>query len=225
MDLRLKKIIAGAATVAMMMGSGAALAASPMRDGDGMDKTVVIQDKNLVNYLNEQDAQMEIMMQDMQGILATGNPSIDFLQGMIPHHQAAIDMSKSLLKYGGKNKDVKRIAQDVIRVQTSEIAQMETLIKKMSKEPNANKVKGHAYMQEYNKMFTVGAHKTHGNVTQNNVDAAFVQGMIEHHAMAIDMSQTILKYTNSKEIKKMAKEIIKAQNKEIAEMEALLLVL
>ena len=49
-------------------------------------------------------------------------------------------------------------------------------------------------------------------------DVAFVCGMIPHHQGAIDMARAELKYGKSPFAKKLAEGIIKAQEKEIAEM-------
>ena len=53
---------------------------------------------NLTKYLNEQSSEMSTMMENMKSIKPTGDVALDFLYGMIPHHKAAIEMSKSLLK-------------------------------------------------------------------------------------------------------------------------------
>ena len=42
---------------------------------------------------------------------------LDFLRGMIPHHEAAIKMSESYLNYQGKSDELKTIAQDIITAQ------------------------------------------------------------------------------------------------------------
>jgi uncharacterized protein (DUF305 family) len=49
-------------------------------------------------------------------------------------------------------------------------------------------------------------------------DVAFICGMIPHHQGAIDMARAELKYGKSPFGKKLAEGIIKAQEKEIAEM-------
>ena len=49
--------------------------------------------------------------------------------------------------------------------------------------------------------------------TFKNVDEAFAKGMITHHQMAIDMSETILKYTDNSTIKNMAENIIDTRQK------------
>ncbi len=53
----------------------------------------------------------------------TGNPDVDFAQGMIPHHQGAIDMAKVVLKYG-KDPEMKKLAEEIIKAQDTEIAFM-----------------------------------------------------------------------------------------------------
>lgn len=62
------------------------------------------------------------MHEDMTGAL-TGDPDLDFMQGMIPHHQGAIDMAEIVLKYG-RDPETKKLAKEIIAAQTAEIASM-----------------------------------------------------------------------------------------------------
>jgi uncharacterized protein (DUF305 family) len=50
----------------------------------------------------------------------SGNPDHDFATMMIPHHQGAIDMAKVELVHG-KNPVLRRLAQEIIVTQRSEI--------------------------------------------------------------------------------------------------------
>jgi uncharacterized protein (DUF305 family) len=68
------------------------------------------------------------MHQDM-AITYTGNADADFVKSMIPHHQAAIDMAKTVLAFG-KDDDVKKLAKDVIEAQEEEVAKMKEWLKK-----------------------------------------------------------------------------------------------
>ena len=49
-------------------------------------------------------------------------------------------------------------------------------------------------------------------------DAAFIKGMIPHHQGAIDMAKVVIKYGKNPEVRKLAEEIIKAQEGEITWM-------
>lgn len=53
-------------------------------------------------------------------------------------------------------------------------------------------------------------------------DKEYVKGMIEHHSMAVFMSEEILKKTDNYNIAKLAKNIIQSQKDEIREMKELI---
>ncbi len=60
------------------------------------------------------------MHRDM-AIPLTGNADVDFVQGMIPHHQGAVDMAKIVRQYGA-DPDIRKMAQEIIAAQEKEIA-------------------------------------------------------------------------------------------------------
>ena len=62
------------------------------------------------------------MMSTMNAPLS-GNPDQDFVAGMVPHHQGAIDMANVELKYG-KDPTLRRLAKGIVAAQNKEIAQM-----------------------------------------------------------------------------------------------------
>ena len=58
-----------------------------------------------------------------------------FLRGMIPHHAAAILMSK---KAPSRDPEIRQLQQDIITSQEKEIAQMKAILERMKKTPQAN---------------------------------------------------------------------------------------
>ena len=68
------------------------------------------------------------MHQDM-AITFTGNADVDFVKEMIPHHQGAVDMAKTVLAFG-KDPEVKKVAEEIISAQEAEIAWMKEWLKK-----------------------------------------------------------------------------------------------
>ena len=66
---------------------------------------------------------MDKMHTGMMAVPETGNPDHDFLAQMIPHHQGAIDMAKVELQYG-KDPILRKLSEDVVKAQESEIAFM-----------------------------------------------------------------------------------------------------
>lgn len=62
------------------------------------------------------------MHKDM-AIEYTGNADVDFIKGMIPHHQGAVEMAKILLEHG-KDPEVRKLAEGIIAAQEAEIKWM-----------------------------------------------------------------------------------------------------
>ncbi len=71
-------------------------------------------------------------MHKEMAITFSGNADVDFVRGMIPHHQGAIDMAKVVLEHG-KDPGIRRLARGIIRAQNTEIAQMKAWLKKNEK--------------------------------------------------------------------------------------------
>ena len=75
------------------------------------------------------DDSMNVMNYGMANAPMNGDSDHDFASMMIPHHQGAVDMAKAELLYGN-NPVLRRLAQEIIVTQESEIAVMQLELKK-----------------------------------------------------------------------------------------------
>lgn len=88
-------------------------------------------DSSGMNHMGMKDDAMSMSMDDMSAMLKgkTGD-AFDkaFIEGMIPHHQGAIDMAKAA-QQSAKHEEINRMADAIISAQQKEIDQMNQWMK------------------------------------------------------------------------------------------------
>lgn len=156
-------------------------------------------------------AAMHRMHQNMT-IPYTGDADTDFAAGMIPHHQAAIDMARIELKYG-KDRTMRSLAKNIIFAQELEIAWMGRWL-----ETRASSNNDSDSTEEYKKAAAT-MHREMNVAYTGNPDVDFARGMIPHHQGAVDMAAVVVRHGRTPEMVKLSQEIISSQTAEIGIME------
>lgn len=142
---------------------------------------------------------------------------LQYLDSMIHHHNGAVMMAKMVL---GKTErsELKAFAQKIIDDQTKEIGYMQQLRDQWyaGKPPAVNmEMPG---MIGGMKMMNGDHMKEMGDMEPTHFDNHFLKMMIAHHEGAVTMSKDAEQKAEHPEIKKLAEQIINAQQPEIKQM-------
>ena len=162
---------------------------------------------------------------------------IEYLEHMIPHHQVAIDMSNMLIPHTN-NAEILHLCRDIIRKQSYEIWEMnfmkeglaqtifddhpwivENAITKLDVfEPVMSKSKDGGCNPLFFKPNDHSAHMKGMKITEKS----YLEHMIPHHQVAIDMSKRLLLHTNNSYLLDFCRKLIIDQQGEIFYMNSLL---
>lgn len=145
---------------------------------------------------------------------------VEFVQGMIPHHEQAIHMSELAAKHAN-SPDVKTIASTITTKQEEELKTMETLLHEWGvKKEEAGGHDAHGGAKAMHPGMLPEAELKELEETRGvEFDKLFLKSMVEHHKGAITMAEEAEHKGENKEVKKLAAEIKRGQEHEIEEME------
>lgn len=141
---------------------------------------------------------------------------LQFIDTMTEHHQSAIDMAK-MAEMNAQHAEVKSLSRGIVAAQQKEISQMKGWRDQWyaGKPPAMNmEMPG---MMDAMKGMDMGKMKS---MSGNAFDLMFIENMSAHHAGAITMAKEALTKAEHSEIKKLAQQIIAAQQREIDQMSA-----
>lgn len=127
----------------------------------------------------------------------------DFIAGMIPHHQEAVDVAREVAERG-ERAEVRALARDIVTTQEDEIA---TLRAWLSAWHPAVEPAPYAPMM-----------RALTGLAPSEVDVVFVTDMVRHHEMAVAMAEEALALDPAPrpEVAALAREVARAQTEEIA---------
>lgn len=131
-----------------------------------------------------------------------------FIDGMIVHHQGAIDMAQEVL-VEAEHEALRAFAQTIIDAQTAEIAQLQGWRAAWFAGEPPSDVASH----------DMGDMEISDD-TSLPFDQRFLQAMISHHEGALGMAADADAQSDHEEIRTLAAAIVQAQTAEIAQMRA-----
>jgi uncharacterized protein (DUF305 family) len=169
-----------------------------------------------------------------------GRAEIRFLQGMIDHHQMALDMANDCL-VNAQTEAVRTLCEAIITAQSAEIAQMQAWLLdwyQIDYVPMSMQDM-QAMMPPQNQGHMGGMHGGHNEhrdppmmmgmmaglsrLQGKDYEIAWLEAMIDHHDDALHMSERILRRAQHEPLIALAQAIISAQTAEIEYMEALII--
>ncbi len=166
------------------------------------------------NYaVNNNQVGMMGMMGMNNSRLMSGGIDRNFIEQMIPHHESAIAMAK-LAQQKSTRPEIKSLADNIKTSQTDEISSMKQWYKDWYGTDVPTVTSGNIWRGQ---MMNSQA-STDSLSAANDFDKAFLAQMIDHHQMAVTMANMLNAGTARPEMKKLAKDIIAAQTKEINDM-------
>ena len=134
----------------------------------------------------------------------------EFIEGMIPHHQEAVDTAQEVIERGGSTPEIKQLAKDIVVAQESEILRMKQWYQGWYGEAYSDNGKYVPMMRELE------------NLSGVEIDRVFLEDMIGHHMGAIMMAQSVQPYVEHDEIAQLTQAIVSTQSAEISLMRQML---
>jgi uncharacterized protein (DUF305 family) len=133
---------------------------------------------------------------------------VAFIDGMVPHHQMAIDMANEEVARGASG-DVKMMAQAMIDKQQQEIDLLEGIRQDLTGSRAIARVNDEHTMADITELQSLAG---------TDLDVAFLQNMIPHHANAVVMSHRAIPNLTRSDLVDFAHSTIDDQTEEMAEM-------
>lgn len=154
---------------------------------------------------------------------ATQGDDVDraFAAGMVPHHQAAIDMARVELDRGEKPK-VRKLAQSILDDQQKQLSWLsEQAQQKWGSRPDAQRVGPLGVLMDM--PLSMDMSTTAGQMTRTtNVDQMFLEMMLVHHAVTISMAQEEVDRGGDPRFQRLAATVLASRARDMGKIQAML---
>ena len=144
---------------------------------------------------------------------------VAFVQGMVPHHEQAIQMSELVIA-NGDDPTVIALAEQINAAQGPEIDQMNTWLDDWDIDPAGSD--GMDGMDGANGMMSDDEMDMMSEAMGADLDRMFLETMIRHHQGAIRMAEVELEEGSNADVIALAQGIIDGQQAEIDQMQSML---
>lgn len=159
-----------------------------------------ISDGSMMGGMSHMDHMMAMMVSSER----------EFIEGMIPHHQEAVDTAKEVIERGGSTPEINQLVEDIVVAQEVEIAEMKQWYKDWYGEEYADTGEYMPMMREL------------ANLSGAEIDRVFLEDMIGHHMGAIMMAQSVQPHIEHNDIAELTQNIVSSQSAEISQMRTML---
>lgn len=172
------------------------------------------------DYLTEFHCILDEMTEGMTSAKLSDSISYNFIVQMIPHHEAAIRMSRNILKYT-TCVPLQDIAENIVSEQTKSIADMRNILASCKGQTDSDRDLC-LYQRRTDRILQTMFAKMGSAYTTNEINADFMHEMIPHHKGAIEMSENTLQFAICPGLLPVLEAIITSQKRGIAQMQQLL---
>ena len=159
------------------------------------------------SLMGDSDADMEHMNHMMDMMVESERA---FIEGMIPHHQEAVDTAKEVIARGATTPEIRALVEDIVTAQEREITTMKQWYQDWYGTPYRDTGEYMPMMRELE------------SLSGSALDKTFLTDMIIHHMGAIMMAHSVQPYIEHEQIATLTTAIVSTQAAEIAERRRLL---
>jgi uncharacterized protein (DUF305 family) len=144
-----------------------------------------------------------------------------FIDAMIPHHEGAVIMAKTVLQRSQRSQ-LRQLATEIIKAQEKEIAQMRQWRKNWYPKASDTPMAWHSQMKHMMPMSPEQISAMRMDTDLGNADAEFdlrfLNAMIPHHEAAVSMAKDLRQKSKRPEMQLLAQDILASQQAEIEQM-------
>ncbi|MGU3411474.1 DUF305 domain-containing protein [Microbacterium sp. M1A1_1b] len=154
---------------------------------------------------------------------AHNNQDVTFTQGMLPHHQQAIEMSDMLLDKGSDvDDDVVALAKQIKAEQAPEITTMTGWLKAWGEPTEMSSMSGMDHSSMSGGMMSDADMDALDKASAADAGKLYLEQMVQHHTSAVDMAKTEVDNGRNTDAIALAKSIVSSQTEQIDQMKDML---